>query len=336
MRRLLFCGFFLLLCAFMYSEEKIPELLRKAGKYEEQNQLNDALSAYNQVLKLSTDAQISELVVLKLARLTPDVEQKLTLYNKFISDYSTSKFIKLAYYEMGAIYFLQKNYVKALEVYGNLLEISYGTSYFTIAGLYCGALYLDLNEPDKAIDVFHILLEEITTDEEACKCYFLLGKAYLMKNQSENAVHSFSVCTGTFPQTLYAKKAAAELRKMNQSETELKMVSVDKSSDESLLKSIESDIKLSLNISKDSKTLPNGLYLQLGSYSEEKNALLQIERLQLNNLNKLHIYPKKTSAGFFHKVIMGPFSDKNEMNDVLITLKDYNIDAFLIEIPEED
>lgn len=336
MRRLLFCGFFLLLCAFMYSEEKIPELLRKAGKYEEQNQLNDALSAYNQVLKLSTDAQISELVVLKLARLTPDVEQKLTLYNKFISDYSTSKFIKLAYYEMGAIYFLQKNYVKALEVYGNLLEISYGTSYFTIAGLYCGALYLDLNEPDKAIDVFHILLEEITTDEEACKCYFLLGKAYLMKNQSENAVHSFSVCTGTFPQTLYAKKAAAELRKMNQSETELKMVSVDKSSDESLLKSIESDIKLSLNISKDSKTLPNGLYLQLGSYSEEKNALLQIERLQLNNLNKLHIYPKKTSAGFFHKVIMGPFSDKNEMNDVLITLKDYNIDAFLIEIPEDD
>lgn len=336
MRRLLFCGLFLLLCAFMYSEEKIPELLRKAGKYEEQNQLNDALSAYNQVLKLSTDAQISELVVLKLARLTPDVEQKLTLYNKFISDYSTSKFIKLAYYEMGAIYFLQKNYVKALEVYGNLLEISYGTSYFTIAGLYCGALYLDLNEPDKAIDVFHILLEEITTDEEACKCYFLLGKAYLMKNQSENAVHSFSVCTGTFPQTLYAKKAAAELRKMNQSETELKMVSVDKSSDESLLKSIESDIKLSLNISKDSKTLPNGLYLQLGSYSEEKNALLQIERLQLNNLNKLHIYPKKTSAGFFHKVIMGPFSDKNEMNDVLITLKDYNIDAFLIEIPEDD
>lgn len=336
MRRLLFCGFFLLLCAFMYSEEKIPELLRKAGKYEEQNQLNDALSAYNQVLKLSTDAQISELVVLKLARLTPDVEQKLTLYNKFISDYSTSKFIKLAYYEMGAIYFLQKNYVKALEVYGNLLEISYGTSYFTIAGLYCGALYLDLNEPDKAIDVFHILLEEITTDEEACKCYFLLGKAYLMKNQSENAVHSFSVCTGTFPQTLYAKKAAAELRKMNQSETELKMVSVDKSSDESLLKSIESDIKLSLNISKDSNMLPNGLYLQLGSYSEEKNALLQIERLQLNNLNKLHIYPKKTSAGFFHKVIMGPFSDKNEMNDVLITLKDYNIDAFLIEIPEDD
>lgn len=336
MRRLLFCGFFLLLCAFMYSEEKIPELLRKAGKYEEQNQLNDALSAYNQVLKLSTDAQISELVVLKLARLTPDVEQKLTLYNKFISDYSTSKFIKLAYYEMGAIYFLQKNYVKALEVYGNLLEISYGTSYFTIAGLYCGALYLDLNEPDKAIDVFHILLEEITTDEEACKCYFLLGKAYLMKNQSENAVHSFSVCTGTFPQTLYAKKAAAELRKMNQSETELKMVSIDKNSDESLLNSIESDIKLSLNISKDSNMLPNGLYLQLGSYSEEKNALLQIKQLQLNNLNKLHIYPKKTSAGFFHKVIMGPFSDKNEMNDVLITLKDYNIDAFLIEIPEDD
>lgn len=336
MRRLLFCVFLLLLCTLMYSEEKIPELLRKAGKYEEQNQLNDALSAYNQVLKLSTDAQISELVVLKLARLTPDVEQKLTLYNKFISDYSTSKFIKLAYYEMGAIYFLQKNYVKALEVYGNLLEISYGTSYFTIAGLYCGALYLDLNEPDKAIDVFHILLEEITTDEEACKCYFLLGKAYLMKNQSENAIRNFSVCTGTFPQTFYAKKAAEELKKVNQSGTELKMISIDKNSDESLLNSIKSDIKLSLNISKDSNMLPNGLYLQLGSYSEEKNALLQIERLQLNNLNKLHIYPKKTSAGFFHKVIMGPFSDKNEMNDVLITLKDYNIDAFLIEIPEDD
>ncbi|MCH5149098.1 MAG: tetratricopeptide repeat protein [Spirochaetales bacterium] len=336
MRRFLFCGFFLLLCVFMYSEEKVSELLKKAGKYEAQNQLNEALSVYNQVQKLNTDAQIAEWIILKLARLTPDAEQKLALYNKFIAEYSTSKFIKLAYYEMGAVYFLQKNYAKALEVYGNLLEISYGTSYFTIAGLYCGALYVDLNEPDKAIDVLHILLEEITTDEEACKCYFLLGKAYLMKNQSENAVHNFSVCIGTFPQAFYAKKAAEELKKMNQSETELKMVSVDKNSDESLLNAIESDIKLSLNISKDSELLPNGLYLQLGSYSEEKNALLQIEQLRVNKLNKLHIYPRKTSAGFFHKVVMGPFSDKNEMNDAIITLKDYNIDAFLIEIPEED
>lgn len=336
MKRFLSCGIFLLACAFMHSEEKISELLRKAGEYEKQNQQNEALSVYNQALKLSTDAQISEQIMLKRARLTPDTEQKLTLYNKFISDYSTSKFIKLAYYEMGAIYFLQKDYVNALNVYKNLLEISYGTSYFTIAGLYCGALYLDLNEPDKAIDVLHILLEEITTDDEACKCYFLLGKAYRMKNQAENAVHNFSVCTGTFPKTFYAKKAAEELKKMNQGGTELKMVSADKSPDESLLRSIESDIKVSLQFSKDSNMLPDGLYLQLGSYSEEKNALLQIERLRLNNFNKLHVYPRKTPVGFFHKVIMGPFSDKNEMNDALITLKDCNIDAFLIEIPEED
>lgn len=336
MKRFLFCCFFLLLCVFIHSEEKIPELLKKAGKYEAQNLPDEALSVYNQALKLSSDAQISEWITLKLARLTPDTEQKLALYNKFVSDYSTSKFIKLAYYEIGAVHFLQKDYAKALDAYRNLLEISYGTSYFTIAGLYCGALYLDLNEPDKAIDVLHILLEEITTDEEACKCYFLLGKAYLMKKQSENALHNFSVCTGTFAYTFYAKRAAEELKKMNQSGSELKMISVDKNSDESLLNSIESDLKASLNISKDSEKLPNGFYLQLGSYSEEKNALLQIERLRKNNLNKLHVYPRKTSAGFFHKVIMGPFSDRNEMNDAVITLKDCNIDAFLIEIPEED
>lgn len=336
MKRFLLCGFFLSLCVFIHSEEKISKLLEKAAKHEAQNQLNDALSAYNQALKLSTDAQDSEWILLKLARLTPDAEQKLALYSKFVSDYSTSKFIKLVYYEIGAVHFLQKDYAKALDAYRSLLEISYGTSYFTIAGLYCGALYLDLKEPDKSIDVLHILLEEIVNDAQACKCYFLLGKAYLMKNQTENAVRNFSVCTGTFPQTFYAKRAAEELEKMSKSGSKLKMVSVDKNSDESLLESIEADLKLSLNISENSKGLPNGLYLQLGSYSEEKNALLQIERLQANNLNRLHIYPRKTSAGFFHKVIMGPFSDKNEMNEALINLKDFNIDAFLIEIPEAD
>lgn len=336
MKHFLLCGFFLLLCVFAHSEEKISQILERAAEHEAKNQLNDALAAYNQALNASTDAQESEWILLKLARLTPDAEEKSALYNKFISDYPTSSFIKLAYYELGAVYFLRKDYAQALDVYGNLLKISYGTSYFTVAGLYCGALYLDLNEPDEAIDVLHILLEEITTDEQACKCYFLLGKAYLMKNQTENAVRSFSVCTGTFAQTFYAKKAADELEKMSKSGSELKMVSEDKNSDENLLESIESDLKSSLNIFKDTKKLPKGLYLQLGSYSEEKNALLQIERLQANNLGKLHVYSRKTSAGFFHKIIMGPFSDKNEMNDSLITLKDFNIDAFLIELPETE
>lgn len=336
MTRCRFCILFLFLCAFMYSQESFSELLKKAGETEKQGQTAESLTLYNQALKLSADSQTSEWIILKMARLTPELEAKLSLYNRFISDYPNSRFIKLAYYEIGAIYFLSKNYSKALDSYRNLLEISYGTSYFTVAGLYCAALYLNLNEPDKAIEVIHILLEEISTDEEACKSYFLIGKAYLMKKQIENAIHNFSICTGTFPQTLYAAKAGEELKKLSLPEAELRMVDVDKNNEEKLLDVIEKDIKLSRSLSKDSNVLLDGFYLQLGSYAEEKNAQQQIEQLKVNKITKLHVYPRKTSVGFFYKVIMGPFSDKNEMNDALITLKDYNIAAFLIELPEEE
>ena len=336
MTRCRFCILFLFLCAFMYSQESLSELLKKAGETQKQGQIAETLTIYNQALKLSADSQTSEWIILKMARLTSELEAKLSLYNRFISDYPNSRFIKLAYYEVGAIYFLSKKYSKALDIYRNLLEISYGTSYFAISGLYCAALYLNLNEPDKAIEVLHILLEEISTDEELSKSYFLIGKAYLMKKQTENATHNFSICTGTFPQTLYAAKAGEELKKLSLPETELRMVEVDKNNEEKLLDVIEKDIKLSRSLSKDSNTLPDGFYLQLGSYAEEKNALLQIEQLKGNKIDKLHVYPRKTSSGFFYKVIMGPFSDKNEMNDALITLKDYNIGAFLIELPEEE
>ena len=336
MTRCRFCILFLFLCTFLYSQESLSELLKKAKKLEKQGQTIECLSVYKQALKLNEDVQTSEWITLKLARLSTDVEQKISFYNQFISDFPNSQFIKLVYYEIAAVHFLLKDYAKALDSYRNLLEISYGTSYFAISGLYCAALYLNLNEPDKAIEVLHILLEEISTDEELSKSYFLIGKAYLMKSQTENATHNFSICTGTFPQTLYAAKAGEELKKLSLPETELRMVEVDKNNEEKLLDVIEKDIKLSRSLSKDSNTLPDGFYLQLGSYAEEKNALLQIEQLKGNKIDKLHVYPRKTSSGFFYKVIMGPFSDKNEMNDALITLKDYNIGAFLIELPEEE
>ena len=336
MTRFVFCILFLFLCVFMHSQEGLPELLKKAKKLEKQGQMNESLSVYKQALKLNEDAQTSEWITLKLARLSTDVEQKIAFYNQFISDFPNSQFTKLVYYEIAAVHFLLKDYAKALDSYKNLLEISYGTSYFAVSGLYCAALYLNLNEPDKAIEVLHILLEEISADEELSKSYFLIGKAYLMKNQTENATHNFSICTGTFPQTLYAKKAAEELKKINQSGKKLKMVSIDKNDNDNLLSTIEADIKSSINLSKENNILPEGLYLQLGSYSEEKNALLQIEQIKAEKIGELHVYPKKTSSGFFYKVVMGPFSDKDKMNDALITLKDYNIGAFLIELPEED
>lgn len=336
MKRFRFCILFLFFCTFLYPEEKLSELLKKATKLEKQGQMNETLPIYKQALELSKEVHTSEWITLKLARLSTNVEQKIAFYNQFISNFPDSQFIKLAYYEIAAVHFLLKDYAKALDSYRNLLEISYGTSYFAVSGLYCAALYLNLKEPDKAIEVLHILLEEISTDEELSKSYFLIGKAYLMKNQPENAVQNFSICTGTFPKTFYAKKAAEELGKMNQSGKELKMVSIDKNDNDNLLNAIEADIKSSINLNKENNTLPEGFYLQLGSYSEEKNALLQIEQIKAEKIGELHIYPKKTSSGFFYKVIMGPFSDKDKMNDALITLKDCNIDAFLIELPEED
>ena len=132
MTRFVFCILFLFLCVFMHSQEGLPELLKKAKKLEKQGQMNESLSVYKQALKLNEDAQTSEWITLKLARLSTDVEQKIAFYNQFISDFPNSQFTKLVYYEIAAVHFLLKDYAKALDSYKNLLEISYGTSYFVV------------------------------------------------------------------------------------------------------------------------------------------------------------------------------------------------------------
>lgn len=359
--------------------ENFSDCYKNAVLKEKSHQINEAILLYHKAAKLSPAQSATERIKLKIARITPDFEQKINLYNDFITIYPKSKLLYLVYYEKAFLYYLKEKYEEALKTYQALMDISFGTPYFTKAALLVSGIYLDQNKPDFVIENIYRILEDVADYEETAECYYFLGKAFLLKEKPQDAKDFFLICAGTFHTAYRARASLLELLKIAVKENNLKegkkyfsllaekfpesleyneaqqLTKWEKNSKEkqnsesglinlpfgeekktSILLKIQEELKNSNEIqnsfSGEKYFVAPGLYLQLGSYSEEANAQKYKEKLQEREIEPLLISRQMGSSGYLYKVIAGPFLNKIEANQKLIDLKDKGIDAFFMEI----
>lgn len=187
------------------------EEYRKALISERDGLVNDAVSHYNRAVLSAPNRLMKEQIQLKIARLTDNYDVKVNLYNKFLNDNPETRYKFLVMYELGALYYLRNDFVKAIETFNLLASQAHGTPYFIKSNLFIASIFLESNNPESAIAVIYKVLENVEDYEETAECYYLAGKAFHARGKVREAIEYFLICAGNFSDSYMGRGALLEL-----------------------------------------------------------------------------------------------------------------------------
>lgn len=229
----------------------------------------------------------------------------------------------------------KKDYVKSkIIVYELLQEISdyedLGISYF-----YLGKIALDEKNIDDAIEYFLISAGSFSESSGASQSLLELIKIYKNKNDLEKSSHAYTILHEKFRKS-YEYKEALKLRlKLNNFDEDSKIYFISFEDEEKnraqVIEKIKNDISDSEFFKTNKSPLKGHYYIQIGYYSNKTNAFEMIDKLKVKDIDGLSIIDEKKDDKIYHRLVKGPYINRDDANKVLIFLKTKGIEAIIRE-----
>ena len=106
------------------------------------------------------------------------------------------------------------------------------------------------------------------------------------------------------------------------------------------LKRLREDLRLSnefLDVVENKTIIQKKIFVQIGFFSQEENALERIKICKNKDINDAFIKKTKSSKNdnYFYRILVGPYNSKEKANDKLIELKEKNIESIIMELNDE-
>ena len=199
---ILISGFQALFSQNIYENREIDRLIERGIKYERDNNIQEAIKTYRQVLELDEKNFLALIRLAKLLSWTDSMDEALVILDRLEKDYpeNTETYFRkaqvlswkkryeesISYYKrflskeegdldgimgLGRVYFWSKNYKKAIEYFNMAIEKNFSV---TEARLNLAKIYFNMNDSEKAEEVLLIILENDPENTEAKELYATL------------------------------------------------------------------------------------------------------------------------------------------------------------------
>ncbi len=182
---------------FLFST--INDDIRSAELLFKVNNYNGGITILKNLIRNNPTYIENDKIQLLIARNTRVLNESISEYNKFLTEYSNSRFQFIARYELAILLFQNSKYDESYSEFFRLSQLSRGTPYWQKSLLYLGIIELRNNRFINALSIYYRLLENLDDYDDFCKTYFYIGYLYFVQNQYDDAEHFFLISAGSFP-----------------------------------------------------------------------------------------------------------------------------------------
>ncbi len=193
-----------------FGEEKGLELFRKAVEYEKNHDYEQAAKYYYKCYLENKN----EKLLLKSARITPDINESIDRYSEFLKNFPVSRFRHLARYEFANLLLVDKQTDRALDEFGKLLKLSRGTIYWGKSLVKTAVIYCSRKDYREAVKMLSQGMDSTEDYETHGEINYLFGKIYLDQSNYDEAEHYFLIVAGSFSDCGKAPASLMELVKI--------------------------------------------------------------------------------------------------------------------------
>lgn len=187
--------------------------LELAGKLQEKGKLNDAIVAYEEIIRLFPECHSAYLELGKIFKLQGLFEKSLAVFTDAIALKTNSS----AHYNIGEILLKQGYFKKAINSFNKAIEVSPSdNSDLCPAYTQLGYSLIKIGEVEKAIEQLNRALE---LDDKSSLAHKFLGDAYSLKKINELAKHHYTVSLELDPKNSLAYIAMEGLKCQTETNT---------------------------------------------------------------------------------------------------------------------
>lgn len=276
-------------------------------------------------------------------------------FNILVQEAKGSSYWQKALLEIIEIEYNNNHFEKALQnIYVLLDKIEdyedVSRSYFLL-----GLIMLKQKQYDDAEEFFLICAGSFPQSTRAPSSLLSLVKMYIKQKEYANAISTGKLLSQLYNNSLDDRTSKLILKKIknkhnkNEKLQEIKLINLNDNpdlKDHTLIKikqdinqsSINTDTNNSSDNSDDKITINNAFYIQLGYYSSLESAKQFIEKCKTQKKITDIYYANTRSAKsdkIFYRIVIGPFSSRDEANEKLIELKEKNIEAIVLELTKD-
>lgn len=178
-------------------------LYQMALSYGGQKKANEKIWSLRKLVQTYPDSEYAGNANFEIGRTyhtsINDVDSAKYYYNRHINNYPNSSMRKAALSSLGAIYFNERNYTKALDTYKQVIAEYANTEEAKNAAEMIKAIYIEQDNPDGFVDWANTSGTTISKDEQDEIMWQVAKKLYMDKKYNE-ALTSLTNYLNSFPQ----------------------------------------------------------------------------------------------------------------------------------------
>jgi TolA-binding protein len=164
--------------------------------YASQGRWNEAVDIWQALLKEYSQSQLGANLLFTIGetyvRQIKDFTKAIGVYEEFVQKNPTSKIIKYAKFQIGRLYFIKEDFIKAKQVFEEIVrDYPKEIELCTNSQLAIASCYEKEGNWDKAVQTYHKLTDDYPNTRAALNVPLFIAQYYLRKNQFQDAEKAF-------------------------------------------------------------------------------------------------------------------------------------------------
>lgn len=182
--------------------------------YASQGRWNEAVDIWQALLKEYSQSQIGTNLLFTVGetylRQIKDLQKAIGVYEEFVQKNPTSKIIKDAKFQIGRLYFIKEDFIKARQVFEELVrDYPKETELCANAQLALAACYERQGNWDKAVQVYQVLKSSYPESRIILSIPLFIVQHYLKENRAQEAEKAFNEAISGYEKLIKANPNSA-------------------------------------------------------------------------------------------------------------------------------